>query len=124
MSLIQRLFSDASDVDAAQANVDAARGRLTATIEEIHLRISPSNLMDEALTQVRTRTADLAESAGQVVRERPATVAAGVAGIGLLLAGKPLARLASRLLDKSHETPAPKRRSPRKRKTAQPASEG
>jgi hypothetical protein len=97
---------------------------LTATIEEIHLRIRPGNLMDEALTQVRTRTADLAGSAGQVVRERPATVAAGVAGIGLLLAGKPLVRLAGGLFHKSNETPAPKRRSPRKRKIAQPVSEG
>ncbi|WBO21259.1 DUF3618 domain-containing protein [Sphingomonas abietis] len=130
MSLLKRLFSNVNNVEAAQAEADAARGRLVATIEEIHLRISPRNLMDEAMSQVRTRSAGIAQGASVIVRERPATVAAGAGVIALLLAAKPLARIAGTFLHKRaapQETPAPKLRSPRKRKiakTAQPASEG
>lgn len=122
MSLIKRLFSNVSSVEAAQAEVDTARGRLVATVEEIHLRISPTNLMDEAMTQVRTRSADLAQSASQVVRERPATLAGGAVAIGLLLGHRPIAKLATRLIGRREETPQPQRRSPRKRKTT--VSEG
>ena len=120
--VFKRLFSDISDVDLAQSEVDSARGRLMATIEQIQQRIAPSNLMEEAFEQVKTRSADLAQSAGQVVRERPATVAATAAGIGLLLAAKPLAKLFGRRKAEADETPAPKRRSPRIRKSPQPAS--
>lgn len=121
MSVLKRLFSDISDVDVAQSQVDAARGRLMATIELIQQRIAPSNLMDEAIEQVRTRSSELAQSAGQVVRERPATVAATAAGIGLLLAAKPLAKLFGRRKAEADETPAPKRRSSRNRKSPKPA---
>ncbi|WP_454883922.1 hypothetical protein [Sphingomonas oryzagri] len=120
-SVLKRLFSDISDVDVAQSQVDAARGRLMATIGQIQQSIAPSTLMDEALEQVKTRSADLARSAGEVVRERPATVAATAAGIGLLLAAKPLSKLfAGR--KKAEEPSAPKSRSPRTRKPRKPAS--
>ena len=122
MSVFGRLFSNIDEVDVAQSQVDAARGRLMATIEEIQQRIAPSTLMDEAIEQVKTRSADLANSAGQVVRERPATVAATVAGLGLLVAAKPLSRLFGARKAEPDETPAPKRRSPRTRKSPKPAS--
>lgn len=124
MSLLQRLFSNVSNVEAAQAEVDAARGRLVATVEEIHLRISPRNLMDQAMAQVRTRSTGIAQSAGNIVRERPGIVVVGAAAIALLLASRPLARIGSAYLHRPKETPVPKRRSPRRRKPAQPASEG
>ena len=126
MSVMRRLFSNINDVDVAQSRVDAARGRLMATIEQIQQRIAPSSLMDEAIEQVKTRSSELAQSAGQVVRERPATVAATAAGIGLLLAAKPLSRLFGGRKappdETRHETPAPKRRSSRTAKSLKPAS--
>jgi ElaB/YqjD/DUF883 family membrane-anchored ribosome-binding protein len=122
MSVLRRLFADISDVDVAQSEVDSARGRLMATVEQIQQRIAPSTLMDEALEQVKTRSSELAQSAGKVVRDRPATVAATAAGIGLLLAAKPLSRLFGRTKPDADATPAPKRRSPRTRKSPKPAS--
>lgn len=115
MSIAERT----TGVEAAQSQVDAARGRLMATVEEIQQRIAPSTLMDEALDQVRSRSTELAQSAGRIARERPATVVATAAGIGAVLARRPLARLAARIFGRKQETPAPKRRSSRK-----PASEG
>lgn len=122
MSVLKRLFSNVRDVDVAQSEVDSARGRLMATIEQIQQRVAPSSLMDEAIDQVKTRSAELAQSAGQAVRERPATVAAAAAGIGLLLAAKPLSKLFSRRPAVADATPAPKRRSSRTRKSPKPAS--
>jgi ElaB/YqjD/DUF883 family membrane-anchored ribosome-binding protein len=122
MSVLRRLFADISDVDVAQSEVDSARGRLMATVEQIQQRVAPSTLMDEAIEQVKTRSAEFAQSAGQAVRERPATVAATAAGIGLLLAAKPLSRLFGKRNAEPDETPAPKRRSPRTRKSPKPAS--
>jgi ElaB/YqjD/DUF883 family membrane-anchored ribosome-binding protein len=119
MSLLGRLFSDVSDVQLAQTEVDSARGRLMATVEQIQARLAPTNLVEEALEQVKARSADLAQNAGKVVRERPATVAATAAGIGLLLAHKPLARLAGGLFGRAKETPAPEHRS-----ASKTASEG
>ena len=122
MSVLRRLFADISDVDVAQSEVDGARDRLMATVEQIQQRIAPSTLMDEALEQVKTRSSELAQSAGRVVRDRPATVAATAAGIGLLLAAKPLSRVFGRSKPAPDATPAPKRRSPRTRKSPKPAS--
>lgn len=122
MSVLKRLFSNISDVDVAQSEVDGARGRLMATIEQIQQRIAPSSLMDEAIEQMKTRSSELAQSAGQVVRERPATVAATAAGLGLLLAAGPLAKLFGRRKAEANETPASKRRSPRNRKSPKTAS--
>ncbi|PXA87068.1 hypothetical protein DMC47_33140 [Nostoc sp. 3335mG] len=121
-SVIKRLFSNINDVDVAQSQVDSARGRLMATIEQIQQRIAPSTLMDEAIEQVKTRSTELAHSAGKVVRDRPATVAATAAGLGLLLAARPLSKLFGRSRPEPDATPAPKRRSPRTRKSPKPAS--
>lgn len=105
MSLLQRLFASVPEIDVAQAEVTEARAHLLGTIEEIQQRLAPRNLVDEAITQVRTKSADLAESAGRTVRERPATIATGAAGLALLLAHKPLGRLASKFLRHREETP-------------------
>jgi hypothetical protein len=90
-------------------------------MEQIQQRVAPANLMEEAIDQVKTRSAELAQNAGQVVRDRPATVAATAAGIGLLLAAKPLSKLFRRRAAPIDATPAPKRRSPRTRKSPKPA---
>ncbi len=109
MKGFRRLVADIEDLDAAQAEARAARSRLIATVEAIQARAAPARLLDDALTTVRTRTSELAHSAGDAVRKRPATAAAVVAGIGFLLAAGPLARWTRRLLRRGEETAAPDR---------------
>lgn len=104
MTGLRKLLSGIEDLDAAKADARAARARLMGTVEEIQTRATPSRLLDDALTGVRNRSADLAQSAGQAVREHPATVAAAVAGTALLLARKPLGRLGSKLFRRGEET--------------------
>jgi hypothetical protein len=105
MSLLQRLFANVPEVDVACAEVKEARSHLLGTIEEIQARLAPRNLVDEAMEQVRTRSIDFAETAGRTLRERPMTMAAGVTGLALLLAHKPLGRLAAKILRRDEETP-------------------
>ncbi len=105
----RRLVADIEDLDAAQAEAHAARSRLIATVEAIQARAAPARLLDDALTTVRTRSTELAQSAGAAVRKRPATVAAVAAGIGFLLTAKPVTRWTRRLLRRNEETAAPDR---------------
>lgn len=122
MSPIKRLFSNVSDVDLAQSEVDSARGRLLATVEQIQQRISPSTLVDEALDQVKTRSEDIARSATAAVRKRPATAAATASGLTMMLLAKPLSAFFARRRT-AREEPAPlSPRSARIRKPQKPAS--
>ncbi len=100
----RRLVANIEDLDAAKADARAARARLTATVKEIQARATPSQLLDEALDGVRTRSSELLQSAGDAARKRPGTIAATAAGIALLLARKPLARLGRKLLRRDKET--------------------
>lgn len=105
MSVLRKLFANIENLDAAKADARVARTRLLGTVQEIQSRITPANLLDDAMTAARARSTELVENAGRAARDRPATVAATVAGIGLLLARKPLLRLAGKLLHRREETP-------------------
>jgi ElaB/YqjD/DUF883 family membrane-anchored ribosome-binding protein len=105
MNPLRRLFAGIDDLDAAKANARTARTRLLATVEEIQARMTPANILDEAMTAARARSSEMVGNAGRAARDNPATVAATVAGIGLLLARKPLLRLGARFLHREKETP-------------------
>lgn len=105
MSALRRLFAGIDDPDAAKAEVTVARARLIGTIEEIHARLAPANLLEEALGEARTRSAALARYAGEEARKRPVTVAAVAIAIGLLIARKPVMALLTKLLRRGEETP-------------------
>jgi ElaB/YqjD/DUF883 family membrane-anchored ribosome-binding protein len=105
MSPLRKLFAHIEDLDAAKADARVARARLFGTVQEIQARMTPANLLDEAMSAARARSTEMVENAGRAARDRPATVAATVAGIGLLLARKPLLRLAGKLLRRGEETP-------------------
>lgn len=105
MSGYRRLVAGIENLDEAKADARTARARLIGTVEEIQARIAPSNLLDDALTGLRTRSADLAESAGRAARQRPGAIAAVAAGVALLLARKPIARLGGKLFRRGEETP-------------------
>ncbi len=100
----RRLVANIEDLDAAKADARVARERLTATMREIQARTTPSQLFDEALDTVRTRSSELIQTAGGAARKRPGAVAATAAGIALLLARKPLMRLGRKLLRRGEET--------------------
>ena len=101
MSARPRLFAGIDKLDEAENDVALARLRLSETVDEIQSRLAPSQLLDGALDGIKTRSIDLAETASDVVRDRPGTVAAGAAGVVLLLARKPIARLARRLFSRT-----------------------
>lgn len=105
----RRLIADIEDLPAAQAEARAARSRLMATVEALQARAAPSRLLDDAIGTVRTRSTELAHSAGDAVRKRPVMVATIAAGIGLLLAARPLARWIRRRPRHGDETAAPDR---------------
>lgn len=101
MTARRRLFAGIDKLDEAENDVAIARAQLSVTVDEIQARLAPSQLFDDALTEVKTRSADLAETAGEVVRDRPGAVAASAAGVALLLARKPIARLARRIFSRT-----------------------
>jgi hypothetical protein len=104
MSGFRSLVAGIEDLDDARSDARTARARLMGTVEEIQARMAPSQLLDEALSTARARSADMVQSASRAAQERPAIVAAAVAGVAMLLARKPLARLGSKLLRRGEET--------------------
>jgi hypothetical protein len=101
MSARRSLFAGIDKLDEAETDVALARARLLETVDEIQARIAPARLFDDALSGVKARSADLAETAGEVVRDRPGAVAASAAGAALLLAHKPIMRFARRIFSRT-----------------------
>lgn len=100
MTARRRLFAGIDKLDEAETDVAAARARLSVTVEDIQARLAPSQLLDDAVIVIKTRSTDLAESVSEVVRDRPGTVAASAAGVALLLARRPIARLVGRIFSR------------------------
>ncbi len=92
--------TSADKLGQAEIDVALARAQLLGTVEDIQARLAPSQLLDDVIDGVKTRSADLAESASDVVRDRPGTVAASAAGVALLLARKPIGRLARKIFSR------------------------
>lgn len=69
---------------ARQAAADA-RQRLTGTMVELQARLSPRNLVAEAVEEARDRAEKLAGDLAQSVRDRPATATAAVVTLILFL---------------------------------------
>lgn len=104
MNGFKRLVANIENLDDAKAEARAARARLMTTVQQIQARTTPAQLLDEALTTVKTRSTELVQNAGEAARKRPGAVVAGAAGIALLLARKPLSRLVHKLLHRGEET--------------------
>jgi ElaB/YqjD/DUF883 family membrane-anchored ribosome-binding protein len=74
-----------------KSDADLARERLASSIEELRSRISPSNLLDQVMSEKQqAAVGEFARAAAQRVRENPLPVAAvaGAALIGLLAGGR------------------------------------
>lgn len=86
-------------IKAAEFEVDRARARLTATLQELSRQFEPHRLMQEAWEKAKDKGADIAENAVDAVSRRPVATGAVIAGIVAFLAREPLIDLAGKLMD-------------------------
>lgn len=85
---------------AAQHEVERARARLGATVNELHDRLRPNTLMRDGVDRIRARGSELADDALDAARENPGMAGAVGAGAVLLVLRRPLGRLARRIFSR------------------------
>ena len=86
-------------VKAAEFEVDRARARLTASLQELSRQFAPHRLMEEVWEKAKDKGADLAEDAVDAVRARPYAATGVVAAIAMFIAREPLMDLAGKLVN-------------------------
>jgi ElaB/YqjD/DUF883 family membrane-anchored ribosome-binding protein len=86
------------DVKAAEIKVEAARAKLTASLQEVSRQFAPHRLMEEVWEKAKDKGADLAEDAVDAVRARPYAATGVVAAIAMFIAREPLMDLAGKLV--------------------------
>jgi len=109
---------DSPEVVAARIEVERARTRLMADVDELiglagrlQHKLAPLTLMRDAWEGAKGKGADLAEDAVDAVRSRPLATGGVVAALTLFLAREPLMDLAGKLLGgDSIKGKAPRRR--------------
>ena len=87
----------------AKRDAVASRARLEGTLVAVRQRLRPANLAGEAWDGVKDKSADLADSALDAVKQRPAMVAAAIGALALFLARAPLKRAVTGLIAGSEE---------------------
>ena len=106
---------------AAEAQVQAARSRMFATLGEVQARLKPSNLAQDAVETAAQGIASTARKGAEAVRARPFAAAAIAGTVGLVFARGWIADL----LRHRNETPSAADGLNRKKKTAaKPAKKG
>jgi ElaB/YqjD/DUF883 family membrane-anchored ribosome-binding protein len=99
-------------VRAAEFEVDRARSKLLATLQQLSQQFQPHRLMQEAWEKAKDKGADIAEDAVDAVRARPVTASAVAAGIVAFLARGPLVNLAGKLVHSAKSKTGKRRKSP------------
>jgi ElaB/YqjD/DUF883 family membrane-anchored ribosome-binding protein len=97
-------------VRAAELEVEQARARLLATVQEVTQQFEPHRLVGEIWEKAKDKGADLAEDAVDAVRARPLAATGVVAAIAMFLAREPLLDLAGKLVNGTSEKRAAKKR--------------
>lgn len=95
-------------VEIAEARSTAARARLLDTLSQLHARLSPKALAQEAAANLMEKGKHLATGARDVAINNPVKTAGIVAGIGLFLARRPLFRLLQRQVQRDEHATAAK----------------
>lgn len=95
-----------SDLAKAALDVDRARARLTASVNELHGRLKPVVLVREGVDRLRMRSGELADEVMDVARARPGLIGGVGAGMLLLWLRRPIGRLGRRLFGRD-ETARP-----------------
>lgn len=104
-------------VKTAEFEVDRARAKLLASLNEVSRQFEPHQLMQDVWEKAKDKGADLAEEAVDAVRARPLAATGVVAAITMFLAREPLMDLAGRLVG-SAKGKSRKRRKPAKAESA------
>ena len=104
-------------VRAAEFEVDRARSKMIATLQEISRQLQPHRLMEEAWEKAKDKGADLAENAVDAVRARPLAATGVVAAITMFLAREPLMDLAGKMVEGAKGKSRKRRKAPRQEKT-------
>jgi ElaB/YqjD/DUF883 family membrane-anchored ribosome-binding protein len=68
-----------------ERDINETRSRIDRDLDQLQSKLSPGELIDEAVTYVRGTGGDLAEGIGRTIRENPVPAALIGAGLGLLL---------------------------------------
>lgn len=91
--------------DIAQARRDSlrARTRFETTLAATQARLHPTNLAEEAWDGVKEKGAEVADTAVQAVKSRPAAVSLTLGAVALFLARAPLKRVVTRLVSGGEE---------------------
>ena len=97
-------------VHAAELEVEQARARLLATVQEVTHQFEPPRLVGEIWETAKVKGADLAEDAVDAVRARPLAATGVIAAIAMFLAREPLFDLAGKLVNGASEKRAAKKR--------------
>ncbi|MEO5640297.1 MAG: DUF3618 domain-containing protein [Sphingomicrobium sp.] len=84
-------------IATARGEAEAARDQLMGTVEAIKLRLAPATIAHEAWEGTKEKGVEVAGSAVTAVKDRPAIAAGVAAGVGLILARKPIIGLLSGL---------------------------
>jgi hypothetical protein len=88
-------------VELAAAAADAARDRVTATMDDIQTRLDPRRMVMDTVERVQAGSRALAVQAGDAARAHPLALGAAVAALGLALLARN--RLANARVDLGDE---------------------
>ena len=107
-------------IKAAEFEVDRARARLLATLNELSSQFQPHRLVQEVWETAKDKGADLAEDAVDAVRARPLAATGVVAAITMFLVREPLMDLAGRVVGGAKGKSRKRRKKTDKEKTEAP----
>ena len=87
----------------ARAEAEAAKARMTATIDELKARLAPKTLANQAVQAAKDKSIVVADGPVNAVKEKP-LVAAGIAtGTALFFARKPIWSALGRVFGKTRK---------------------
>jgi hypothetical protein len=104
-------------VKAAEFEVDRARAKLLASLNDVSHQFEPHRLMQEAWEKAKDKGADLAEDAVDAVSRRPLTTGAVIAGVVAFLARDSLINAAGKLIRGKKGKSRRRRKAPDKAQT-------
>lgn len=93
-------ISARAGIESARAAAQDARAKLSRTLSEIQQRLTPGNLVEDAIDNVR----DKASNAVAAVKARPVLAIAAIGAISLFFSRKALARAVTKRFSKATET--------------------
>ncbi|MDB5253868.1 MAG: hypothetical protein JWP27_3037 [Flaviaesturariibacter sp.] len=102
----------------ARGEAEAAKARLTATLDELKARLAPATLASNAVQAAKDKSIVVADDTVSAVKDKPLLSAGIAAGTALFLARKPVFSAIGRLFSRNdHSNTISKSRRVRARET-------